>query len=332
MSSRTCHHILASGAQCHAEPLRNRDYCRFHLDQIGRRMRAARSRARHQRPMLKLPLLEDLYAVQIAIMELGDALTDREIEPQYARLLTTVLRLAMQNLKNCQSWEERSQHFHLAETAESASTTWDTFEQEYDLPSDLDLSLDPQVAFPPPPKEEPLPVPESLPRSGPAVRELPLSADLGVAGAHYIPHQGVCDREGKPIEPSDCVEAGPKVPCRVTADQVEIADVLDREGKEAMYKVIAQQERNRKRRERHIRRLYYEEAARNHSIKLSAERLADERHKAEAEVARAAAPPAPKSAADEAYDAITRQLAEVNRKPPHSQAVAQEQKAAAGEP
>jgi hypothetical protein len=311
--------------------LSNRDYCRFHLDQIGRRMRAARSRARHQPPMLRLPVLEDLYAVQIGIMQVGDALTNREIEPQYARQLITVLRLAMQNLKTCKSWEERSQHFHLAETAEKGSpTTWDNFEQEYDLPADLNLSLDPEVAFPPPPKEEPMP--QGLPRAGRGVGELPLGADLGVAGAHYIPHQGVCDREGKAIEPCDSVDAGPKVPCRVSADQVEIADVLDREGKEAMYKVIAQQQRTRKRRERQIRRLYYEEAARNQSIKMSAEKIVEDQKKAEAEAARAAAPPAPKTAAEEAYDAITRRLAEVNRKPPHSQAAAQEQKAAAGEP
>jgi hypothetical protein len=29
-------------------------------------------------------------------------------------------------------------------------TTWDTFEQEHDLRKDLDLSLDPEVVFPPP--------------------------------------------------------------------------------------------------------------------------------------------------------------------------------------
>jgi hypothetical protein len=78
--------------------LRDRDYCAFHLQQIGRRTKAARSRARHS-PLLRLPLLEDLHSVQMAIMQLGDALAYREIDPQYARLLTTVLRLAMQNLK-----------------------------------------------------------------------------------------------------------------------------------------------------------------------------------------------------------------------------------------
>ena len=146
-----CHHVLANGALCQAAPLRNRGYCRFHLQHIGRRMKAARSRARHQPPLLKLPLLEDLYSVQIAINQVTEALTYREIDPQYGRLLTTVLRLAMQNLKSLQALE-RSSPFEMATATEGSPTTWDTFEQEHDLPANLDLSLDPEVAFPPPRK------------------------------------------------------------------------------------------------------------------------------------------------------------------------------------
>ena len=144
----TCHHVLASGALCQAAPLRNRDYCRFHLEQIGRRMKAARERARHQAPVLKLPLLEDLYSVQVALMQLADAIAYREIDPQHARLLTTVLRLAMQNLKSRQPWEN-SQRFQLDSHNKVHPTEWDTFEQEHGLPPGLDLSLDPEVAFPP---------------------------------------------------------------------------------------------------------------------------------------------------------------------------------------
>src|SRR5579884_2378806 len=128
-STSTCRHVLANGALCQAASLRNRDYCRFHLQQIGRRMKAARARARHHAPMLNLPLLEDLYSVQVALMQLADAIAYREIEPQHARLLTTVLRLAMQNLKSRQAWE-RPSRFQLAGT-DAAPTTWDSFEQEH---------------------------------------------------------------------------------------------------------------------------------------------------------------------------------------------------------
>ena len=324
----TCHHILASGALCQAPALRNRNYCRFHLDQIGRRMRAAQARARHRQPVFKLPLIEDLFSVQVAILQVADALINREIELSYARQVTTMLRLAMQGFKNKQLREQPQ--CQLALLCAGAPTAWDTFEQEYDLPAGLDLSLDPEVAFPPPAVE---PVPQNLPRAGLAIGDLPLGANPGVAGAHYVAHQGVCDRDGQPIEPSDSVEAGPKLPCRVTADQVEIADVLDREGRDAMYKVIAQQERTRKRRERQIRRLYYEEAARNHSIKLSVEKMVVEQKKAEAARAQKASsePGRVLSAVEEAYAAVEKRLAEVNRKPPQSEAAPATSKDAAGD-
>ena len=47
MPQPTCRHVHANGALCKSPPLRNRDYCHFHLDQIGRQLRAARARARH---------------------------------------------------------------------------------------------------------------------------------------------------------------------------------------------------------------------------------------------------------------------------------------------
>jgi hypothetical protein len=323
MSTPTCHHVLANGALCQAVPLRNRDYCRFHLQQIGRRMKAARARAHHQRPMLKLPLLEDLYSVQIAFMQLGDALTYQEIDPVYARLLTTVLRLAMQNLKSKQSWD-RSQRFQLSASPESTPTTWDTFEQEHDLPADLDLGMDPEVAFPPGREDT---------TAGPDLPGVGLSSAPGVAGAQYIRGRGVCDREGEPIDPSATLNGGPDVPCLVTPEMVEIIDVREREGKEAMYKVIAQQERNRKRRGRHIRRLYYEEVARNHSIKMSAEKLSEDRRKAEAAAARTQAAstqkPPEKSAAEKAYEAALERAADMNRKPPQSEAPCEPQAAVA---
>jgi len=226
---RICHHILASGVLCKAEPLRNRNYCRFHLDQIGRRMRAARARARHQPSRLRLPLLEDQFSVQVALMQVADALACQTMDPQYARLLITVLRLAMTNLKSRQAWE-------FADEQEDAVTEWETFEQEHDLPAGLDLSLDPEVAFPPP---------EPEPEVDDPVRAKVRRA-LGDTEALVSP---------------------------VTADQVELMEIYHNEGEEAATKFADQLVRNDRRRERQRQRARYQEMARNHSINSAAHKL-----------------------------------------------------------
>ncbi len=293
----TCHHVLANGALCQAASLRDRDYCRFHLQQIGRHMKAARVRARHQAPLLKLPLLEDMYSVQVALMQLADAIAYREIDPQYARLLTTVLRLAMQNLKSKQAWD-RPSRFQLAGT-EAAPTTWDSFEQEHDLPPDLDLGLDPEVAFPLNPTGglSGAPEPEKI------------------SGAPYIPGVGMYGNDdslrvkvGQILR--DAETPVPGSPVHVSADDVEILDVYEREGNEAMMQVIAEQQRNRRRRERRARRLYYEEVARNRNIQSAAQKLLENQHQA---VSPERAPRVSIS------DEVAKVEVALTRKPPHLQ-------------
>ena len=294
----TCHHVLASGALCQATPLRNRDYCRFHLQQIGRRMKAARTRARHQAPMLNLPLLEDPYSVQVALMQLADAIAHREIDPQYARLLTTVLRLAMQNLNRQRAWENAAR-FQLA-ASEAAPTAWDTFEQEHDLPAGLDLSLDPEVAFPP--TEEPT--------------AAPLNPGVGSRGKDLSRLTQILG------DPED------STPPRVTADDVEIVDVLEREGNEAMMQVIAEQQRNRRRRERRTRRLYYEEVARNRNIRFAAQKLAAQTLREDQPKTGAASQPSSPLKVSEEVDQVE---ARFTRRPPQSEGYAQRQKVSESE-
>ncbi|MFZ0706096.1 MAG: hypothetical protein WAM71_10870 [Candidatus Korobacteraceae bacterium] len=291
----TCHHVLASGALCQAAPLRNRDYCRFHLEQIGRRMKAARERARHQAPGLKLPLLEDLYSVQVALMQLADAIAYREIDPQHARLLTTVLRLAMQNLKSRPAWDS-SQRFQLDYHNEAHTTEWDTFEREHDLPADLDLSLDPEVAFPP--EKDPTGAPLN-PGFGMYGNDAPVRTEIGkiLQGAARLS------------------------PPFVTADDVELMDVYEREGNEAMLKCEAQQEQLRKRRERRARRMYYEEVARNRNVQLAAEKLLADRSKGEGA-------PRPSSRVS-VSDQVAQVEAAFTRKPPQSEEPARQRDAAA---
>lgn len=298
MPQTTCHHVLANGALCQSAALRHRDYCRFHLQHIGRRMRAARMRARQQPMVLKLPLLEDLYSVQVGLMQLADAIAYREIDPQYARLLTTVLRLAMQNLKSKQAWE-RLQHFQLTDN-QAAPTAWDTFEQEHDLPTDLDLSLDPEAAFPPP-KDD--------------------------SGAPYIPGVGMYGSDD-PLRAQvrralGDAEASPPL---VTADQVELMEIYESQGEVAASKFANRLVRNDQRRERHMQRARYEELARHHSIKLAAAKLVADQRKAEA-----AALKAQSASTQPAAEEHAQPKAETNRKLPQSDMAFQPNQAIASE-
>ena len=329
MPQSTCHHVLANGALCQAAPLRHRDYCRFHLQHIGRRMKAARMRARQQPVVLKLPLLEDLYSVQVALIQLADAIAYQEIDPQRARLLTTVLRLAMQNLKSKQGWENSSR-FQLAES-EATPTAWDSFEQEYDLPTGLDLSLDPEVAFPPPHDD---------------------------AGVSLNPGAGVHGDDWLRAQVRRALGDAESSPPLVTADHVELMEIYKNEGDKAATKFADKMVRNDRRRERYMQRARYEELARQHSIKLAASRLVEEQRQAEAAAARAQATAEQATAeqataeqataeqataeqataaqattaqatSEDASETLPQHQAEANRKPPQGQAATANREAAA---
>jgi hypothetical protein len=260
--------------------LRNREYCHFHLDQIGRQLRAARARARHQPARLKLPLLEDPFAVQVALMQVADAIAYNEIDALRGRLLMSVLRLASSNLKTARAWKQEPL-FVAGEDKESALTEWPGFEQENQLPPDFDLRADPEAAFPPP-----------LPPAEPQT-EAPLSAKL---------RQALADAE----------TTIPGTRFVVTGEDMELMEIYEREGDHAALKFASEMERNRKRRERRLQRAHYEELARNRNIQLAAEKLAcDQARLAQAAQAGIASP-----GQDEA-DPASRKLpqSEATRKP-----------------
>ncbi len=146
-----CHHINSAGVFCRGIPVKNRDYCYWHLHENGRRMKAARARARSQRVSMQLPVLDDLHAVQVGMMQLGEAVRYGEIDHRTGRLLLAILRLAASNIKARDIWERE------AEMQDGDVTQYvdedDGFEEQYGLPEDFDLSVEPEVAFPPPPTE-----------------------------------------------------------------------------------------------------------------------------------------------------------------------------------
>src|SRR5271169_5982728 len=100
MSVHHCRHVKEDGVYCQGAPLRGREYCRFHLRALGHRMRLARAQARREPYHLVLPILEDLNAVQVARMQVLDALAAGLIEDRRAGLLLYGLQQASSDLRS----------------------------------------------------------------------------------------------------------------------------------------------------------------------------------------------------------------------------------------
>src|SRR5271157_2326611 len=82
---KLCHHIRVNGKRCRGVATTGRDYCYFHLDDLGRRLKMARARARGQRWRLELPPLEDMYAVQVSVTQVIAAMADGQHRPRPGR-------------------------------------------------------------------------------------------------------------------------------------------------------------------------------------------------------------------------------------------------------
>ena len=179
---KLCRHVKEDGIFCHCPALGGRQYCYRHLRLRGQQMRMARAIAQCQPYQLVLPPLEDMSAVQAALAHVTAALTAGLLERRRAGLLLYALQQAASNLR----FLARAQ----TEAAANASTTgappfslvsgervgeqpqraveeYPEFEAEFGLPSGLDLTIPPQVAFPPPEKTDTwagLTTPQARPR------------------------------------------------------------------------------------------------------------------------------------------------------------------------
>jgi hypothetical protein len=277
MSQNYCHHINAAGAFCRGIPLKKRDYCQWHLNQTGRRMKAARARAQAERVTLQLPVLDDLHAVQVSLMQLGDAIVHDEIDERRGRLLLAVLRLAASNIKAQGSWLGEAQ---MQDEDDASYVTENSgFEQQYGLPKGFDLSVDPEVAFPPP--ALPLSPNDGL-NGAPGMcgrDDLPLNLTPGASGTPVLGNDDLRARLGQILR--NAATPIPGVHIEATADDMELMEVYELEGELAGLKRAGVLEGNRKRRERREQRIRYEEMARNRNIQLAAEKLVvDQQRKA----------------------------------------------------
>ena len=153
MSQRFCHHVNPAGVFCGCPPVNKRNYCFWHLHETGRRMKAARARSRSERVFIQLPVLDDLHAVQVGLMQLAEAIAHGEIDHHSGRLMLSVLRLAASNLKSHHGWYAKSD-IHTFGVDSNIVIEDPGFEHQYALPKGFDLDVEPEAAFPPPAEAE----------------------------------------------------------------------------------------------------------------------------------------------------------------------------------
>jgi len=143
---QTCNHIKENGIICGSPVLARRDFCYFHLKLRVRRIAMAQARARGQRWRFDLPPLEDLYAVQVGLMRVAEAIADDTIDPRRATLLLSALRQASSNLRARKAWSKN--RFEITEDADDRLLRYDDLEKEHGLPEDADLSSESSWLFP----------------------------------------------------------------------------------------------------------------------------------------------------------------------------------------
>ena len=129
---RTCEHIKSNGEFCGSPALRGRAYCYFHLTFVGRRLRTQKQVMNMECPPLELPALEDANSIQLALMQVMDALIHGRISTKVSGQLLYGLQIASSNL-----WQ--GANFEQGKSA-TVVGSYDSFEQDYDL-ADTDCEL-----------------------------------------------------------------------------------------------------------------------------------------------------------------------------------------------
>ncbi len=131
---RQCEHVKTNGEFCGSPALRGRNYCYFHLSYHGSRLRAERE---HTRALanggdtavvpLELPPLEDAASIQMALMQVIDAILHNRIDSKRAGLVLYALQTASSNLARA---DFEQQH------GATVAGGYDDFEQDFELGDD----------------------------------------------------------------------------------------------------------------------------------------------------------------------------------------------------
>ena len=123
---RHCEHVKTNGHFCGSPAMRGRNYCFYHLNLAGQRLRAQQFAARGQGQFPELPLLEDAASIQLALMQVNEWLLRGAIDHKTAGLLLYSLQTASCNLRNMHEEAE-------ADANKPMCNRYDSFEQDYEL-------------------------------------------------------------------------------------------------------------------------------------------------------------------------------------------------------
>jgi len=145
MSYPTCDHLKEDGVYCDSPALRGQNFCYFHLNARARRLQAARARLKGQTCRIQLPVLEDMHAVQVSLMQVLDALADDRIDHKRAGLMLYALQQAATNLNCTPGWKGKREQVEPGQPLRALEAP-DVAEQ-YGLPEGVDLNLPPEAAL-----------------------------------------------------------------------------------------------------------------------------------------------------------------------------------------
>ncbi len=133
--TRHCEHVKTNGHFCGSPALRGRNYCFFHIIDIGRRLRLKRYFDHGlQAPPIELPLLEDAASIQLALVQVTDALLKGTLDRKTAGLVLYSLQTASANLRNMQKEAE-------ADSDNAICNRYDSFEHDFELDMAETVSL-----------------------------------------------------------------------------------------------------------------------------------------------------------------------------------------------
>jgi len=102
---RTCRHVKNNGALCQAAAQKGSAYCRAHVQLHARTKKMAR--AGRTASHIRLPILDDMQAVQVARARVQVALEAGHIEEGRARLLRWGLRMMATTFRRMEQMEDR---------------------------------------------------------------------------------------------------------------------------------------------------------------------------------------------------------------------------------
>lgn len=146
MAYRYCQHVRENGSFCASGAVKGRDYCYFHLRARARRLAMAQAQSQERPWRPELPPLEDMHAVQVALMQVIDALAADAIDPRRAGLMLYALQQAASNISNA-AWLLPSR-FEISSEKKGAVVDYPGLESEFGLPKRIDLDAPPQELFP----------------------------------------------------------------------------------------------------------------------------------------------------------------------------------------